>query len=66
MSATKTKRTAKPSPMKTMRLAESSKKLEDIRFEQTREMTTAERDRWDRGRRDPGRSRKRDKRLMRE
>lgn len=44
--------------MKVMRLAEASKKLEGIRFERTRELTPAERTRWDNVRRGPGRPRK--------
>jgi hypothetical protein len=58
MNATKTKQPAKLSPMKAMRLAEASKKLEGIRFEQTRELTAAERALWDQARRSPGRPRK--------
>ena len=49
---------AKPSPMKAMRLAEASKKLEGIGFEQTRALTPAERAAWDQARRGPGRPRK--------
>jgi hypothetical protein len=48
----------KPSPMKSMRLTEASKKLQGIRFEQTRELTPAERAQWDRAKRGPGRPRK--------
>ena len=58
MNATKTKRAAKASPMKTMRLADASKKLEGIRFEQTRDLTPVERELWDHARRGPGRPRK--------
>jgi hypothetical protein len=58
MNPTKTKPAAKASPMKAMRLAEASKKLEGIQFEQTRDLTPAERALWDQARRGPGRPRK--------
>jgi hypothetical protein len=58
MNTAKTKRAAKLSPMKTMRLAEASKKLEGIRFEETRELTSAEKAMWEQARRGPGRPRK--------
>ena len=58
MNANKTKRACKLSPMKAMGLAASSKKLEGIEFDQTRELTPAEKALWDRAKRGPGRPRK--------
>jgi len=58
MNITKSKRVPKLSPMKTMRLADASRKLEGIRFEQTRELTPDERASWERATRRPGRPRK--------
>jgi len=54
----RTKQPATLTPMKEMGLAEASKKLEGIGFEQTRELTPGERASWDRARRGPGRPRK--------
>jgi hypothetical protein len=39
----RTKRPAKPSPMKAMHLTEASKRLEGIGFDQTRALTPTER-----------------------
>lgn len=61
MKAMMTKRIKRPkklSPMKAMRLAEASGKLRGIGFDQTRDLTPAERALWDRARRTPGRPRK--------
>jgi hypothetical protein len=58
MNALRTKRPTKLSPMKVMRLAEASKKLEGIGFDQTRLLTLDERASWDQARRGPGRPRK--------
>jgi hypothetical protein len=58
MNAPKTNRLTKLSPMKAMRLAEASKKLEGIGFDQTRALMPSERASWERAKRGPGRPRK--------
>ena len=58
MNSIRARRPTKPSPMKSMRLAEASKKLEGIAFDQTRALTATERASWDQARRGPGRPRK--------
>jgi hypothetical protein len=58
MTSSKIKHPMKLSPMKTMGLAEASKKLVGIGFDQMREMTPAEQALWAHAKRRPGRPRK--------
>jgi hypothetical protein len=58
MTNSKNKNPLKASPMKAMRLAEASKELAGINFDQTREMTPREQASWARAKRGPGRPRK--------